>query len=84
MRYKKTGEGNRTPVISFFKDMVLPLNYAYSRGYGVDGLFLSKKIKLEEQTSPQIKPQHHTHHSLFIKVSQLSVLRKIKYFLFLV
>jgi hypothetical protein len=45
--------------------MVLPLNYAYSRGYGVDGPFLSKKIKLKEQTSPQIKSQHYTPRSIY-------------------
>ena len=42
----KTGEGNRTPVIFFFKNMVLPLNYAHSRGYGVSGSFLSKRLNL--------------------------------------
>jgi hypothetical protein len=31
----------------------------------VDGPFLSKKIKLKEQTSPQIKSQHHTPQSIY-------------------
>ena len=57
----KTGEGNRTPVIFFSKNMVLPLNYAHSRGYGAGESFLLKRLNLiADLTADQITSPHTT------------------------